>query len=727
MLYRDGFRPTLPPLPTRRPRPAIRTDAISTGDSIASILLNELTGAGDSSDPNGAWSIFTGGRELWPQEIARLASHWLGQRVVSEHPLWLWCAGARIELDGATDRAPLDAALLDLGARDVFRLAHELARTLGGAGVLIRTDPQGPLDRPLDLTGRRIVALVPIDGYHLRVKRLGRSPLSPRYLRPTRYAIDHTGEDDEWWAGDVHWSHILDFYGPRRVLPELAPGRWSEWPSVSVLQVAWEAVRGYLATSLSNEDAMRRLSVFVVKHPDFLAKMANDPDAFAELLTTITQKLGTRDTYHSPPGGDVSTASLSLSGLGEGNAWFKEQLAIAADIPHPLLFEASGSGLSKETLTWDAWTTRLTGHASASGLMDAYRRLVDHLLPTLYRRPVTIRRIEPGDFRQPSDAERMQLRVLGAQEAATIVATGIAPAAAFTEARYRGAFATDIMAPEVLPVPAVTADAADRYAVPAGARGNARQVLEWRREHPDTRGMTETGWARARQLATEDTISAEDMREIRAWFARHGAQRATRAVSPEYADTPWRDAGYVAWLGWGGDTMAAHVARLTLDAADGTLIALEVDPASVSRLAAQVRAILPDLAPELWPHVTLLYLGAVPDRDLPTVERAAAASRPWPTEIEADTVGPLGDHGAIVLHLRARGLAARQARLLRALAPRVRAEQFPAFLPHVTLGYLPRALTDAEIEALDALDLPTISTPRLTLRAGPDAPATWSL
>jgi hypothetical protein len=120
-------------------------------------------------------------------------------------------------------------------------------------------------------------------------------------------------------------------------------------------------------------------------------------------------------------------------------------------------------------------------------------------------------------------------------------------------------------------------------------------------------------------------------------------------------------------------------------------------------------------------------MGTLPDRAMPQVERAAAASRPWPTEIEPDYIAPLGDHGAIVLHLRARGLAARQARLLRALAPQIRAEQYPAYLPHVTLGYLPRPLTDAEITALDALDLPTIATPRLVVRVGPDAIATWSL
>lgn len=95
-----------------------------------------------------------------------------------------------------------------------------------------------------------------------------------------------------------------------------------------------------------------------------------------------------------------------------------------------------------------------------------------------------------------------------------------------------------------------------RYKIPSGAQGNARQVLEWRDEHGDqVQGMQETGWRRARQLAKGGTISGEDLITIAAWFARHGAQKETRQVDPEFKDEPWRDNGYVSWLGWGGDTM----------------------------------------------------------------------------------------------------------------------------------------------------------------------------
>lgn len=91
----------------------------------------------------------------------------------------------------------------------------------------------------------------------------------------------------------------------------------------------------------------------------------------------------------------------------------------------------------------------------------------------------------------------------------------------------------------------------DGYSPPAGARGNARKVLAWKKKHGDqVRGMTRVGWARASQLARGGKVSRETVGRMAA-FARH---RKNSKVDPKYKSEPWRDAGYVAWLGWGGDT-----------------------------------------------------------------------------------------------------------------------------------------------------------------------------
>lgn len=87
------------------------------------------------------------------------------------------------------------------------------------------------------------------------------------------------------------------------------------------------------------------------------------------------------------------------------------------------------------------------------------------------------------------------------------------------------------------------------YTPPQGAQTAAKKVLDWREQHPDEiQGMTEVGWARARQLASGKPISLATVKRM-AQFNRH---RKNSTVATEYKDTPWRDAGHVAWLGWGG-------------------------------------------------------------------------------------------------------------------------------------------------------------------------------
>jgi hypothetical protein len=105
------------------------------------------------------------------------------------------------------------------------------------------------------------------------------------------------------------------------------------------------------------------------------------------------------------------------------------------------------------------------------------------------------------------------------------------------------------------------------YTVPAGARGNARKVLAWREKYGDeVRGMTPVGWARARQLASQKTIGLDTVKRMSA-FNRH---RKNAEIAQEHTDTPWKDAGYVAWLGWGGTTGVDWARRITgaLDKAD---------------------------------------------------------------------------------------------------------------------------------------------------------------
>jgi HK97 family phage prohead protease len=84
---------------------------------------------------------------------------------------------------------------------------------------------------------------------------------------------------------------------------------------------------------------------------------------------------------------------------------------------------------------------------------------------------------------------------------------------------------------------------------PEAATNNAKKVLRWREEYGDeVKGMTSVGWVRANQLANKERLSRETIAKMAA-FERH---RKNAEVAPEFRDTPWRDNGHVAWLGWGG-------------------------------------------------------------------------------------------------------------------------------------------------------------------------------
>lgn len=87
------------------------------------------------------------------------------------------------------------------------------------------------------------------------------------------------------------------------------------------------------------------------------------------------------------------------------------------------------------------------------------------------------------------------------------------------------------------------------FKVPSGAKGNAQKVLDWKSKYgSEVKGMTPVGWARARQLASKSEIGLSTVRRMAA-FNRH---RKNADVAPEFKSTPWKDRGYVAWLGWGG-------------------------------------------------------------------------------------------------------------------------------------------------------------------------------
>lgn len=102
----------------------------------------------------------------------------------------------------------------------------------------------------------------------------------------------------------------------------------------------------------------------------------------------------------------------------------------------------------------------------------------------------------------------------------------------------------------------------ETFTPPKGVQDNAQKVLDWRDEHgDDVKGMTQTGWTRANQLAKGEAVSVETIKRMVSFFARHDGNQD---IAEEFKGEPWRDAGYVSWLGWGGDAGRSWAERVSM-------------------------------------------------------------------------------------------------------------------------------------------------------------------
>lgn len=124
---------------------------------------------------------------------------------------------------------------------------------------------------------------------------------------------------------------------------------------------------------------------------------------------------------------------------------------------------------------------------------------------------------------------------------------------------------------------------ADGFSPPAAVRNNAKRALELRKKH--NRGMTMVGVARARDLSNGKNISADTIRRMHSYFARHEVDKKGK----DWANQSHPSAGYIAWLGWGGDAGRSWVNGIIkkLDAKESE----EISEGMASHKAATVRGI----------------------------------------------------------------------------------------------------------------------------------------
>ena len=94
---------------------------------------------------------------------------------------------------------------------------------------------------------------------------------------------------------------------------------------------------------------------------------------------------------------------------------------------------------------------------------------------------------------------------------------------------------------------------------PQSATNNAKRVKNWIDKHgrDEVDGMTSIGLSRMNQLIAREKLSLSTLKRTFSFLSRTKGGGYNK-INPKFKDTPWRDKGYVAFLGWGGQSMLTY-------------------------------------------------------------------------------------------------------------------------------------------------------------------------
>ena len=86
---------------------------------------------------------------------------------------------------------------------------------------------------------------------------------------------------------------------------------------------------------------------------------------------------------------------------------------------------------------------------------------------------------------------------------------------------------------------------------PKDVQEAAQRAVRWIEDGKAGKGFTDVGRDRAHQLAGGEEVSDEDVKKMKAYFARHSVDKD--ATGFQRGDDGYPSPGRVAWDAWGGD------------------------------------------------------------------------------------------------------------------------------------------------------------------------------
>lgn len=104
---------------------------------------------------------------------------------------------------------------------------------------------------------------------------------------------------------------------------------------------------------------------------------------------------------------------------------------------------------------------------------------------------------------------------------------------------------------------------AETYSPPQAVREAAQRAIGWIEEGKAGQGFTAVGRARAGQLARGEAVSADTIKRMRSYFARHANDKKAKGFFR--GDDAFPTPGRVAWDAWGGDAGERWANGINLD------------------------------------------------------------------------------------------------------------------------------------------------------------------
>ena len=487
-----------------------------------------------------------------------------------------------------------------------FNRAQKYANLYGGAAiVLLVNDGVSDFSKPVNRRGiRSIEAMRVIDGWHIYpdlVGQLYRDPMFPDHYRLGYPLHGYTDLGQVTIKSDhlIHHTRVLRFDGlsvSEDVMRNL--NGWSD----SVLRDIGDAYRAYQLAIQSVAGATKDFEIFVHKISS-LASIIRDPNAKSALTQRAQNNRNMVEVFRTffldKDAEDIDYVSRRFNGIEGILEKLKENLTAASGLGPAILEGSFPSGLGATGVSERLqWADKVRNEQE-----QKFRAPLEQLLKLIFlaKDGPTGGRIpkewnwEFKNLFQLTDEEKISLRSQQSQIDATYLREGVLLPEEVTQSRFGGSeysFETvldkearqkaeaekqatasdpfglteskegspDEPEPESEPEPEPKTDSADKFFPPKSAQRNAQKVLRWKEKHGDqVAGMTRVGWTRARQLASGDPVSLDIVKRM-AQFGRH---EQNSKLNPEYRNTPWKDAGYVAWLGWGGDTGIRWAKRIS--------------------------------------------------------------------------------------------------------------------------------------------------------------------